>query len=166
MATIKRLEELTKIDIIELLNISTDKKDALNRYLNDAQENLLKGDSISAYMKQEMNILKEDMQSCLTEKQISDKEYFDAIDRYDQNIMETSLNSSIMHENCVTEKRIQYNAKASIIQKLVFYLGLLQQKYDILFAKQDILTQNFEIFRDKILPDLNQIDELLKQYTF
>jgi hypothetical protein len=80
--------------------------------------------------------------------------------------MEASLNESIQHETCATENRIQYNAKTSIARKLVFYLGLLQKKYDVLFAKQDIVAQNFQIFRDKILPDLNQIDALLQQYKF
>ena len=113
-----------------------------------------------------MQILKQDMQSCINEKSVSDKAYFDAIERYDQKTMETSLTNSITYENCATENRIKYNAKASITQKIVFYLGLLQKKYDVLFAKQDIVTKNFEIFRDKILPDLNEIDTLLQQYKF
>lgn len=106
------------------------------------------------------------MEACIKDKDISDKSYFDAIDRYDQNIMNVSLNESIKYETCATENRIQYNAKTSILRKLVFYLGLLQKKYDILFAKQDILTKNFTVFRDNILPDLNQIDDLLQQYKF
>lgn len=113
-----------------------------------------------------MEIFKGDMQSCIIEKNISDKAYFDAIERYDQDIMETSLTDSIGYENCVAENRIQYNAKIGIMNKLVFYLGVLQKKYDMLFAKQDIVTKNFKIFRDNMLPDLNQIDELIQQYTF
>ena len=117
-------------------------------------------------MKQEMVFLQADMQSCLIEKNISDKAYFDAIDRYDQSIMQTSLTDSIAYEICATKNRIQYNAEIGIANKLVFYLGLLQKKYDILFAKQEILAKNFEIFRDGILPDLNEIDILLQQYKF
>ena len=166
LTTIQKLEELTKTDIIEVLNIATNKEEALTKYLNDCEQNLQKWDSISTYMNQEMVVLKWDMQSCLTEKNISDKAYFDAINRYDQKIMEASLADSITNENCATENRIQYNAKASIAEKLVFYLGLLQKKYDVLFAKQEILAKNFEIFRDNILPDLNEIDQLLQQYKF
>ena len=166
LATIQKLEELSKTDIIEVINIATNKQEALTKYLNDCEQNLQKWDSISAYIKQEMIVLKWDMQSCLTEKNISDKAYFDAINRYDQKIMEASLADSITNENCATENRIQYNAKASIAEKLVFYLGLLQKKYDVLFAKQEILAKNFEIFRDNILPDLNEIDQLLQQYKF
>jgi len=166
LSTIKRLEDLTKTDIIEILNLSINKESALINYLNDAYQQLQKWDIMASYMKQEMEILKGDMQSCLVEKNISDKAYFDAIDRYDQSIMEKSLAESITYESCATENRIQYNAKTSIAQKLVFYLGLLQKKYDILFAKQDILAKNFEIFRDNILPDLNQIDQLFQQYKF
>lgn len=166
LATIKRLEELTKTDVIEVLNLSINKQEALAKYLTDCDQELQKGDTISAYMKQEMEILKSDMESCLVDKNISDKAYFDAIDRYDQNIMESSLTESIVYENCASENRIQYNAKTSIARKMVFYLGLLQKKYDVLFAKQDILAKNFEIFRDDILPDLNEIDQLLQQYKF
>jgi len=73
-------------------------------------------------MRQEMEILKGDMNACLIDKNITDKAYFDAIERYDQNIMETSLNESIGYETCAAENRIQYNAKNGIAQKLVFYL--------------------------------------------
>ena len=77
---------------------------------------------MSAYMRQEMQILKSDMDACIVDKNTSDKVYFDAIDRYDQNMMKTSLNESIKYENCASENRIQYNAKTSIANKLVFYL--------------------------------------------
>jgi len=106
------------------------------------------------------------MEDCLTDKNISNQAYFDAIDNYDQKTMEKSIAEAITYENCATENRIQYNAKTGVARKLVFYLGLLQKKYDVLFDKQEILAKNFEIFRDNILPDLNEIDTLLKQYTF
>lgn len=166
LTTIKKLEELTKTDIIQLLNASADKKAALAKYLTECDENLKKGENISTYMKQEMALLKMDMQSCLIDKDTSDKAYFDAIDIYDQDLMETALNDSITYEQCATENRIQYNAKTEVARKLVFYLWLLQKKYDVLFNKQEILAENFKIFRDNILPDLNEIDSLLAQYTF
>lgn len=166
LETIKRLEELTKTDIITTLDLAKDKEAALTKYLTDCDQELQKGDTISAWLKQEMQMLKSDMDNCLKDKDISDKAYFDAIDRYDQSIMDVSLAESITYEKCATENRIQYNAKIGVERKLVFYLGLLQQKYDVLFQKQDILAKNFTIFRDDILPDLNQIDDLLKQYNF
>jgi hypothetical protein len=42
LATIKRLEELTKTDIIETLNLSINKEVALVNYLNDAYQQLQK----------------------------------------------------------------------------------------------------------------------------
>lgn len=166
LATIKKLEDLTKTDIIELLNASADKKAALSKYLTECDENLKKWENISMYLKQEMQLLKTDMQSCLTDKDTSDKAYFGAIDTYDQDLMEKSLNDSITYEKCATENRIQYNAKTEVARKLVFYLWLLQKKYEILYNKQEILAENFKIFRDNILPDLNEIDSLLTQYSF
>lgn len=166
LSTIKRLEELTKTDIIEMLDVSTNKEDTLTKYLNDSNKELQKWDAIVTYIKQEMEIFKGDMQSCIAEKSISDKAYFDAIERYDQKIMEASLTDAIVYENCIAKNRIQYNAKIGIMNKLVFYLALLQKKYDMLFVKQEIITKNFKIFRDDILPDLNKIDALIKQYTW
>jgi len=166
LSTIQKLEELTKTDIIEILNLSTNKEEALAKYLTDCSQELQIWDTIAASIKQELAILQSDMNSCLAEKDISDKAYLDAVDRYDQSIMESSLTESITYQDCASENRIQYNAKVSIENKMVFYLWVLQKKYDLLFAKQDILAKNFEIFRDNILPDLNQIDQLLQQYKF
>ena len=117
-------------------------------------------------MKQEMEMIKNDMEACITEKDISDREYFEAMQRYDQNIMNTSLADSINYEKCATENRINYNAKSEVLKKLVFYLALLQKKYDILFEKQEIVAKTFDIFQQDLLPDLNEIDEVLKQYKF
>jgi len=166
LETIKRLEELTKTDVITILDLAKNKEEALTSYLKNCDEALQKGDTTSAYMRQEMEIIKRDMEGCLKDKEISDTTYFEAIDRYDEKIMDISLTDSIKYENCATENRIQYNAKTSIVRKLVFYLGLLQQKYDILFQKQEIMTKNFTVFRDDILPDLNEINKILQQYDF
>ncbi len=42
LMTIKRLEELTKTDIIEVLNISANKEEALTKYLADSDQALQK----------------------------------------------------------------------------------------------------------------------------
>ena len=166
LATIKTLEELTKTDVIQLLNISADKQKALSDYLTQCDQTLKKWDSISTYMKQEAEILKLDIESCIKDKNVTDKAYFDAIERYDQDNMEISLNQSIASETCASQKKVEYNANIGIARKLVFYLGVLQKKYNLLAEKQEILAKNYQIFRDGILPDLIQIDELLQQYKF
>ena len=161
---IKRIEELTKIDIIQLLNLASDKQIALSEYLQNSYKELNKWDTMAAYMKQEMETIKIERQECIIDKQISDKMYVDAINVYDQKTMELSLNESILYEICASEKKIQYNSRLNILKKLVFYLWILQKKYDILFDKQEILAKNFKIFRDNILPDLNEINTLIQQY--
>jgi len=42
LATIKRLEELTKTDVIEVLNLSIDKQEALAKYLTECNQELQK----------------------------------------------------------------------------------------------------------------------------
>jgi len=165
LATIKKLKQLIQQDIIETLYLSEDKHKTLWTYLTECNNELQKGESIVTYMKQEMKTIKDDREVCINQKWLSDEEYFDAIERYDQNTMDVSISDSIHHEQCITEKRIQYNSKLGIINKMVFYLGILQKKYDILFVKQEIVAKEFTIFKDNILPDLNEIDKILKQYT-
>lgn len=166
LQTLKTLEELTKKDVIDMLDIATEKEKTLHEYLIHCFQELQKGESILAYMKQEMNIIKWDMDACLTDKSLSDKEYFNAIEEYDQEMMDKALTDSLRYETCATQNRIAYNAKVTLARKLTFYLWTLQKKYDLLEEKQDIVANNFTVFRDNILPDLNQIDELLKQYDF
>lgn len=106
------------------------------------------------------------MESCITQKNIYDREYFEAMEIYDQKTMESALENAIVEEKCAIEQRIQYNAKAEISRKLVFYLGMLQKKYDMLFEKQEIVAKEFDIFKNKLLPDLNEINKTLQQYDF
>ncbi|HBB03745.1 TPA: hypothetical protein DCZ39_02450 [Patescibacteria group bacterium] len=42
LMTIKRLEELTKTDVIGILNLSTNKEEALAKYLSDCNQELQK----------------------------------------------------------------------------------------------------------------------------
>lgn len=163
---IKNIEELTKANVITLLDLAPNKQVALSAYLQASYKALNKWDVMSAYMRQEMEMIKIDMQACIIDKKISDKLYFEAMNIYDQKTMDMALKDSIHHEKCVSEKKIQHNAKTSIVNKLVFYLWLLQKKYDLLFAKQEVLAKNFEVFRDNILPDLNEIRTVLQQYDF
>lgn len=166
LLSIQKLEELTKTDIIHTIDIASDKEDALVQYLTACDQEIQRGDIIATYIKQEMLMYKENMESCMRDKDISDQTYFDAVALYDQHIMDNAITSSIGYEKCVAENRIQYNAKITIIKKIVFYLGLLQKKYEILSNKQEILAKNYDIFRDKILPELNELDEFLNQYRF
>ena len=154
------------MDVIQLLDRASDKQWALATYLNKCYQEIHKGEMASIYLKQMIGITKIEMDACIIDKNISDRMYFEAIHMYDKNIMETSLAESIHYEQCISTQRIQHNAKTIIANKLGGYIWRLQTKYDTLYKNQDILAENFEIFRDNILPELNRIDQLLKQYNF
>ncbi len=62
------------------------------------------------------------MDACLTDKSLSDKEYFNAIEEYDQEMMDKALTDSLRYETCATQNRIAYNAKVTLARKLTFYL--------------------------------------------
>jgi len=52
-------------------------------------------------LKQDIAILKSDMNDCLSEKSLYDKQFFESINLYDQNYMDESLQKSIAAQNCV-----------------------------------------------------------------
>jgi hypothetical protein len=164
LVTLKATEEFVKTDIIEALSLSDNKQAALQEYLTQAQEYLEKGMSIITFMGQELSLIKLDMNSCAIDKTNTDKLYFDSVNNYDQKNSEQALQESIKNDACASQKRIQYNAKVYLLDKLTFYQGLLQEKYDLISAKQDILISHFDVINDNVLVQLQTINDTLKQY--
>jgi len=164
--TIKRLEELTKTDIISVLEFTNDKNAALEKYLSETNFELDKADLLINIIKQELIILNQDLSSCTTDKKVADKSYFQSIGNYDQEVMKDSLENSLQANECMSEKRIKFNSKTVLLNKLVFYQWLLKQKHDFIFIKQDLILQNFDIIKDNLAGELQNVNEVLQKYNF
>jgi hypothetical protein len=166
LSALKTTEELVKTDIIQALELSDKKQETLNKYLTQSQEYLEKGKSIIIFMGQELSLIKIELNSCKVDKTNTDKQYFESVNNYDQNSSEQALQESIKNDACASQKRIEYNAKVYLLDKLTFYEGLLQEKYDLISAKQDTLINHFDVISDNVLTELQTINDTLKKYQF
>jgi len=166
LATLKELEDLSKTDVIGWLTIATDKQKMLTDYLTQSSTALEKWDMLISFLEQELALLQLDMKACLVDKTTSDQEYFDSVNNYDQSWSQQAIQTSIANDTCVSENRIQYNAKTYLLDKFVFFTSILQQKYDLLFNNQDTIVNHFDVISDTMLQKLNAINEALKTYQF
>lgn len=164
--TIKNLEDLLKTDILQALSMTDDKRTTLTNYLTACDQYLEKWNSAIISIKQELALIKLEMNACQVDKESADRGYFQWIDAYDDQSSQQALTQSIENEKCVTEKRIQYNAKVYLLDKLAFFQSLLKQRYDIIYDEQDIIIDHFEVISDKLIEKLNAINEVLKTYQF
>lgn len=119
-----------------------------------------------SFLKQELSLLQLDMKACLVDKTIADKAYFDSVNTYDQSGSQQAVRASIASDTCASENRIQSNAKTYLLDKVVFFTSILQQKYNLLFNEQDTLINHFDVMSDAMLQKLNLINETLKSYQF
>lgn len=114
---------------------------------------------------QEIENKTREMESCTNEKKVSDDAYFKSITYYDQQGMIEALNTSAGYNTCIATARLEINAKNAIITKLRMYHDLLQTKYNFLSENQETLIKNINVMDSKILQELNNINETLKQYN-
>ncbi len=166
LATLKELENLSKTDVIGWLTIATDKQKMLTEYLTQSSTTLQKGDTLISFLKQELALLQLDMRACLVDKSISDQAYFDSVNIYDQSGSQQAIQTSIASDTCASQNRIQSNAKTYLLEKIVFFTSVLQQKYNLLFNNQDTIVNHFDVISDSMLQKLNLINETLKTYQF
>jgi hypothetical protein len=163
---LKNTEDLVKTDIIQALSLSSNKQQTLQAYLTQCEEYLEKGSSLIAFMEQELALLKLDINSCTMDKTLTDKLYFDSVNNYDQATSEQALQESIQNDACISQENVEYNAKSYILNGLTFYEGLLQEKYNLISAKQDMLINHFDVISDNVLTELQTINDTLKKYQF
>ena len=163
---ISHMKDLLSWDVMNILSSSYDKRSVLDHYLNDTDITLMQSDFFSNVYKQDMNILQQELDSCSSAKRVSDSNYVNGLDQYDMQYMQDNLKDSLEFGTCMTENRIELNAKKVISDKLVFYADLLQQKYNYLTLKKDLIVDHFDLIWSSILTDLAWIEKALNSYNF
>lgn len=166
LTIIKTLEEMVKTDILGNLKLVNNKQEILTNYLNQSDSAIQEGTRLIDSLKQELALLQIEIKSCLVDKAIADKEYFENTNQYDQIGSQTAMERSISMDKCASENRIRYNAKSYLVGKAVFLTSVLQQKYNVLSTQQEILISYPEVVEDSMLLKLQLINETLKSYQF
>ncbi|MFA5748343.1 MAG: hypothetical protein WC872_04525 [Candidatus Absconditabacterales bacterium] len=164
MGIINKLQQLGKTDLIAILDVAGNKQKALIGYLDEVQNALDKSANLIISLNQEINGLNFDMNTCLSQKSQSDKTFFDSLNSYDELLMKQAMEESIKYGECASNNRIKLNAKTAMLDKLNFYNNILQQKYDFIISKQDMIVKNYSVIKYEILQQLNEISSVLDSY--
>jgi len=157
LAFIQELEQLALIDIIAGLELSKDKNKFIRDFLSKSDKVINKADIFITQLKQELNLLKSEMDYCNNAKANSDQRYFKSINQYNQIEMEEAIQESQKYWSCATENRIKFNAKTELLNKIIYYYNLLVNKYNFIETKQEIIIKHFDVIKWELLNELNQI---------
>ncbi len=159
-----KLKYYAWIDIITLLDISRDKPKTLQDFLSQANHTIETSDYFRNNLELEINDNISQLENCSKQKSLSDKSYFQALEKEDLTTMDISINQSKESDKCISTNRIESNSKQAILDKMTFLTNTLAEKYDFLYKKQDIIIANFETIKANISQELSQITDILKQY--
>lgn len=158
---LKKMKNYSEMSIVSMLEFSAMKEVVLDKYLSEIS-NILK---ISWFMindiKQNILLLESKMDSCLNDKKLYDKQFFDAIELYDQKYMEESLSKSIESQKCASENRIKMNADIVVFDSLVYYSTFLKKKYDYVLSQRDLIIRNFDFIKNGMLDEIVQTKRVL-----
>ncbi|MEI7563079.1 MAG: hypothetical protein WCJ39_05370 [bacterium] len=163
---LKTVDLLVQTDILQDMEVSTDKQDTLQKYLQECEKAINESQIDISYLEQTLPLLKIDMNTCISNKNAADTQYFKSINRYDSQESDLVLQQSIANDRCASEKRIQYNAKSYLLSKLSFYTSTLQAKQKLLSDEQDMIINHLESIKTDILQKLTDINAMLQSYTF
>ena len=79
--------------------------------------------------------------------------------------MESSLSASLRYGVCMTQKRIESNAKKILLDKIVFYHDSLLKKYTYLEKQQFLLVDHFDLIKDNVLQELVSLKKTIDNYS-
>jgi hypothetical protein len=166
LRTISDAETLAKFDIINTLKNSNNKQLVLSNYLQDISATISESSFYGMLLQQQIDNSQTEMNTCISEKKVSDQAYFQSISFYDQPSMVQSLSKSLAYDQCISSNKVKINANTPLLDKINFYNNLLQTKYKFIYDKQDTILSNVNVLDTTLLQELSTIDATLSQYNF
>lgn len=164
---LQHLKDVSTYNVLDLLDSEMDKRGVMDQYLATLDTAILKSDFVSSVLKEEMAVLNADMSYCLTSKKESDANYIDSVnDIYERQLMDQSLQDSIKYGVCAAEKRVQYNAKKIVLDKLNLYADILAMKYSYLSKNNDTIVDHYDLIRSDLLENLLSVKRMLEKYDY
>jgi len=152
-------------DIIALLDQAVDKSIIVSDYLSDTRVLLDRVSTQSEYTSVRLNLLADSMQECLTDKDIADRSFFDAINANNDEAAALWLDASLRASVCATEYRVQLNALKVQDDKLKFYVTILQKKYDYIDTQKEYIEKYYTVLRPDLLEELTAIAASLQSFV-
>lgn len=152
-------------DIVALLDQAVDKSLIVDDYLNDVRILLDRVSIQHDYTSVRLALLNDSMQQCLTDKELADRSFFDAINANDDEAAALWLDASLRASVCATEYRVQLNALKVQDDKLQFYVTILQKKYDYIDTQREYIEKYYSVLRPDLLEELTAIAASLQSFV-
>jgi len=166
LETIKQLEELALLDIIETLELSNNKEKTLEKFFSKSENTINIANIQITQLSQEVNFFKADISTCTQQKTVADQRYFESIKNYDAIELKEALEDASKLSICISENRVNYNAKGELLNKILYYYKMLENKYKYLDFKKDTIIKHFDIIKNDILTELNNVQRVLEYQSF
>ncbi len=159
------LRDIISYNIIDILEFEWDKLSAIDSYISDLDVLLLKSDVSIVNLREDMSSLNYSIQNCTSQKNISDKNYIDVVQsNYQQNFLQEHIEQSKIFAKCISDSRIEYNARKVLLDKIVAYRGILKIKYDYLSKNKYDIVENYSLMKTDVLERLLMIKRMLEKY--
>jgi len=167
MNIIYDLKDISSYNVIDILEFELDRASVIREYLDSININIIKSDFALTNLKEDMIILQEDMDFCVSQKKVSDSRYIEWINSdYQYALMAKNLEDSLSYGQCISDKKIQYSSKKLLADKIYFYNNILKIKYSYLSKNEEIIANNYDLIRDWLLQNLLDIKKMLEKYNF
>lgn len=159
------LRDIISYNILDLLEYETDKMSIMNQYLSDMDIALIKSDIAISNLKEEMSWLDSNIKHCESQKKIADKLYEDSIkSHYNQQFLEEALKDSKKYGQCISDAKIEHNAKNKLSKTISAYRSVVKVKYDYLLLHKYDIVENYSLIKSDLLENLLKIKNMLKKY--
>ncbi|MFZ2150590.1 MAG: hypothetical protein WAZ12_03210 [Candidatus Absconditicoccaceae bacterium] len=161
LSLLRDIKNHASISVISMLEFSAVKEVVLEKYLDDTDKLLINVGFATNVLKQDISLLGVDMNNCLNEKDLYDRQFFESIALYDEIYMNESLQKSIEAQKCAGENRIKMNAKKALLDQLNYYYDFVKIKYEYIQSQRDLIIRNFDFMKNGLLDELVTTKEVL-----
>lgn len=164
---ILQLQDISSYDILDLLAFETDKRSVMESYIWLLDKYYLQSDIALFHLRDDLSYLDSSIKHCSSEKTLADKQYFDAVEfPYQQQFLENALADSKKYAQCVSDARIEYNAKKILVDKIIAYQSLIKAKYTYLFANKEDIIDHYDLIHTDVLDRLTTIKRTLEKKSY
>lgn len=161
LVLLRDIKTHASVSIISMLEFTAIKEVVLEKYLNDTDKLLIEVWFATNVLKQDISFLWSEMNNCLNEKDLYDRQFFESINLYDETYMNESLQKSVEAQKCAAENRIKMNAKKALLEQLTYYYDFVKIKYEYIKSQRDLIIRNFDFMKNGLLDELVTTKEVL-----
>lgn len=126
---IKKLKDYTFYNVRENFEVFLDQKKVMDDYLIVLHDLLNNAIMLRDRLTLQLQNYKKMEIDCREQKQYYDREYYSAMNSFNDVLMQKSIDNAIVNEWCATDSRVKYNAYKLLHDQLDNYITLLNKRY-------------------------------------